>query len=99
MTFVAGVPGTITLTPAAIGTNATVGGRAAQGAAGSATINVFSGNGAWCSSSGSLWSSYGNWTDADGVQAAPGTFAGFAASDTATFSGSGSVTTISLSGG
>ena len=62
------------------------------------SVQVFSGSGTWNSSSGSLWSDGGNWTDANGVQAAPGTLAGFADSDVATFSGSGSVTSISLSG-
>ncbi len=61
------------------------------------TGTVFCGNGAWCGTSGSLWSASGNWTDAEGVQAAPGTFAAFAACDTATFCGAGSATTISLS--
>jgi fibronectin-binding autotransporter adhesin len=98
LTFVAGVPGTFTLTPLASGTNAAIGGPAAQGTVSGATISVFNGNGAWNGSSGSLWSGSGNWADAEGVQAAPGTFAAFAASDTATFSGSGSVTKISLNG-
>ena len=42
----------------------------------------------------------GNWTDANGsgVQAAPGSFAGFNNTDTAVFSGSGSVTAIDLTG-
>ena len=98
LSYVASVPGTITLTPTASGTNATIGGAAAIGTTGSATISVFCGNGAWCGSSGSLWCNSGNWTDAEGVQAAPGTFAAFANCDTATFSGSGSVTSICLSG-
>jgi autotransporter-associated beta strand protein len=62
------------------------------------TGGVFSGNGIWNSASGSLWGSGNNWTDENGVQAAPGTFAGFGTTDTATFNGAGSVATISLSG-
>jgi fibronectin-binding autotransporter adhesin len=98
MTFVACVPGTTTIFATASGTNATIGGPATQGSASAATINVFCGNGSWCSTSGSLWSLSGNWTDANDVQAAPGTFAAFAASDTAAFCGAGAVTTISVSG-
>ena len=64
------------------------------------TGTVFSGNGVWTSSGGSLWSTNGNWGDANaaGVQAAPGTFSGYSNTDSATFNGSGSVTAISLSG-
>ncbi len=64
------------------------------------TGNVFSGNGVWSSSGGSLWSANGNWSDANaaGVHAAPGTFSGYKNTDSAAFSGAGSVTAISLSG-
>ena len=62
------------------------------------SAQVFCGNGVWNSSGGSLWSSNGNWTDANGVQAAPGTFCGCANTDSATFCGAGSVTSISLGG-
>jgi hypothetical protein len=64
------------------------------------SAQVFSGSGMWNSTSGSLWSQNGNWTDKNGsgVQAAPGTFAGFTNTDVATFSGSGSVTAIDLTG-
>jgi autotransporter-associated beta strand protein len=74
------------------------------GAIGSLTAtisgSVFSGSAAWTSTSGSLWSGGGNWTDtsAVSVHAAPGTFAGFTNTDMAVFNGSGTVTTISLSG-
>jgi autotransporter-associated beta strand protein len=64
------------------------------------TAQVFSGSGAWNSTSGSLWSQNGNWTDTNGsgVQAAPGSFAGFNNTDTAIFNGAGSVTVIDLTG-
>ena len=98
-TYTASVPGTITLTPVVSGaTNASIGGAATAGTLATATVNVFSGNGVWTGTSGSPWSTAGNWTDANGVQAAPGTFAGFTNTDAATFSGSGSVTSISLNG-
>ena len=73
---------------------------ATLGTSTSATISVFNGNGTWNSSSGSLWGNgaNSNWTDANGVHAAPGTFAGFTNIDTAAFCGSGSVTAISLTG-
>ena len=65
------------------------------------SVQVFSGSGVWNGSSGS-WGSGGspNWDDSNGsgVQAAPGTFAGFTNTDTASFSGSGSVTAIDLTG-
>ena len=58
---------------------------------------VFSGSGSWTGDSGSSWGGNGNWTDSNGsgVKAAPGTW-GY--KDTATFSGSGSVTAIDLTG-
>jgi autotransporter-associated beta strand protein len=58
------------------------------------TATAFSGNGVWNGTSGSWGSmSSANWVGG----AAPGTFAGFANTDTATFSGSGGVTNIDLS--
>ena len=98
-TFASNTAGIFTLS-STVGsaTNATIGGAASAGTLTTAAVNVFSGSGTWTSSSGSLWSASGNWTDANGVQAAPGTFAGFANTDTATFNGSGAVTSISLSG-
>jgi autotransporter-associated beta strand protein len=60
------------------------------------TGTVFSGTGTWISSSGSAWGTLGsaNWNGG----AAPGTFgAPYTATDTAIFSGSGSVTTVNLS--
>ena len=71
---------------------------AALGVMSSGTISVFNGNGTWNSSSGSLWSGNSNWIDANGVQAVPGTFAAFSHSDTANFTGLGSVTSIGLGG-
>ena len=64
------------------------------------TVQVFSGIGQWTGSSGSLWIAGSNWSDvsAAGVHAAPGTFAAFAGSDTASFCGAGSVTQVSLAG-
>ena len=59
------------------------------------TISVFSGNGKWTTSSGTAWSRNGNWTDANGVHAAPGTFAGFT-TDTAVLDGTGTASTIAL---
>ena len=65
------------------------------------SVQVFSGSGIWNGGCGS-WGTgaSGNWTDANGsgVQAAPGTFAGFTNTDVATFSGSGSVTAVNLTG-
>ena len=63
------------------------------------SAQVFSGSGNWAGTSSS-WSANGNWTDANGsgIQAAPGSFAGFSNTDTAVFSGSGSVTAIDLTG-
>ena len=101
LTYTATVPGTITLTPVvSSATNATIGGNASLSSTFPATVGVFSGSGVWNSSHGSLWTANDNWVDANGsgVQAAPGTFAGFANTDTATFSGSGSVTAIDLTG-
>src|SRR5262249_7168377 len=62
-----------------------------------AGVAVFSGSGTWSGSSGTLWSANSNWTDANSIHAAPGTFAGFGSTDLASFTGSGA-TTISLLG-
>jgi autotransporter-associated beta strand protein len=50
---------------------------------------VFSGVGVWNAATGGAWGTgaSGNWTSAEGVAAAPGTFAGFSSSDVATFGG------------
>ena len=65
------------------------------------SLQVFSGSGVWNGSSGA-WGRGGstNWSDANGsgIQAAPGTFVGFANTDTAIFSGSGTVAAIDLTG-
>jgi autotransporter-associated beta strand protein len=51
------------------------------------TGGVFSGAGVWNAASGGAWGTggSGNWTSAEGVAAAPGTFAGFASTNSATF--------------
>ena len=63
-------------------------------------VQVFSGSGRWTGNSSGSWAANGNWADSNGsgVHAAPGTFAGFTNTDVATFSGSGSVTAIDLTG-
>jgi autotransporter-associated beta strand protein len=64
------------------------------------TGSAFSGNGKWTSPSSGNWGTgeNTNWTDSNGIQAAPGTFAGFGGVDTATFDGTGAGTVISLNG-
>jgi autotransporter-associated beta strand protein len=99
LSYLANTPGTIAISPVVSGgTNATLLTPASSGSLTGATINVFSGTGTWISSSGSLWSGNGNWVDGNGVGGAPGTFAGYDNVDAAVLSGTGSVTTISLSG-
>ncbi len=64
-----------------------------------ANAATFSGSGVWVSNSGSNWSTpASNWLDnsGNGVQAAPGVPPRPANTDTAIFSGSGSVTAINL---
>jgi autotransporter-associated beta strand protein len=96
--------GTVTLNLTSNGTNSSL----ASTTLASQTINVhgnvFTGNATWTGGSGQ-WGSQGattNWTDANSVQAAPGTFAGYANSDTATFDntglGSGGSATVDLGG-
>lgn len=53
------------------------------------TGGVFSGAGIWNAATGGAWGTgaSGNWTSAEGVAAAPGTFAGFTSTDMATFGG------------
>lgn len=72
--------------------------------AGSQVVNltgsVFSGNGIWSANGGGAWGSGANpsWTSAESVSAAPGTFAGFISTDTATFNtnSSGSTAIVTL---
>ena len=58
----------------------------------------FSGSATWTSSSGSAWNNAANWTDNNGRSGVPGVAPRPSATDTATFSGSGSVTAIDLTG-
>ena len=53
------------------------------------TGGVFSGAGIWNAATGGAWDNGAseNWTSTEGVAAAPGTFAGFTSTDTATFGG------------
>ena len=62
------------------------------------TAQVTSGNAIWTSTSSSSWGTHPNWTDSGSntVHAAPGTFAGFTNTDTATFNGQDSVPTINV---
>ncbi len=65
------------------------------------TAQATSGNAVWTSTASGSWGTQASasWTDSGGtVHAAPGTFAGFTNTDVATFSGSGSVTAIDLTG-
>ena len=63
------------------------------------TAQVTSGVAVWTSTASGLWGTHAGWTDSGGTtHAAPGTFAGFGNTDTATFNGSGSVTAIDLTG-
>ncbi|MEI6603702.1 MAG: autotransporter-associated beta strand repeat-containing protein [Verrucomicrobiota bacterium] len=57
---------------------------------------VFDGTGTW-SGAASDWGSASHWSDANGVHAAPGTFAGYDNVDAANFSGGGA-TTVNLNG-
>jgi fibronectin-binding autotransporter adhesin len=95
------VSGTIALT------NASAEGSTLQGQAPGTTsvaysASVFDGAGSWNASGGGAWGSQAssNWTSTDGVQAAPGTFTGFANTDSATFGSvvSSGTATISLDG-
>jgi fibronectin-binding autotransporter adhesin len=75
-------------------------------AIGSQVVNVsgsvFDGNATWIQSTGGSWGtlSNANWTSTGGVAAAPGTFAGYADVDTATFAGAiaSGTATVALNG-
>ena len=102
-TFSSATGGTYTLTPiVASALNGTVGGAATNGAVTPATVGVFSGSAKWSAPAAAAWGSgaSANWTDtaAATVHAAPGTFAGFAALDTAVFDGTSGGTTVNLNG-
>ena len=58
--------------------------------------DVFNGTGVW-SGAGNAWATGSQWTDSNGVQAAPGSFTGYDNVDTATFNGGGA-TTVDLNG-
>ena len=60
---------------------------------------VFSGTASWNVAGSGTWGVNGNWSGAGGVNAAPGTFAGFAGTDSATFGAvvTGGTATIDLS--
>ena len=58
---------------------------------------AFSGSGTWVSNGASTWSSSGNWLDGAKSNGVPG-LSGSTAHDTATFTNSGSVTSIDLTG-
>ena len=60
------------------------------------TGEVFNGTGTWAGAA-SDWGSANHWSDTNGVQAAPGTFAGYDNVDVANFSGGGA-TTVNLDG-
>ncbi len=89
-TFSSLTGGTYTLTPTvASALNGTLGTVAANGGVTAASVTVFSGSAKWNAPATASWGSgaNANWTDtaAASVHAAPGTFAGFAASDSAVF--------------
>lgn len=101
-TFTSTTAGTYTLTPTvASALNGTLGTLATLGGVSTATVKVFSGRGRWNTPGAGSWGAGANWTDLDdaGVHAAPGTFAGFAASDTAVFDAAGGSSVVSLNGG
>ena len=93
-TFSSATAGTYTLTPTvASALNATLGTAATNAGVTPASVGVFSGSAKWNAASGSAWGAgaSANWTDtaAASVHAAPGTFAGFAAADSAVFDATG----------
>jgi fibronectin-binding autotransporter adhesin len=91
------VSGTATVTLTSDGTGSSgLGTTALVSQAITITGTVFSGSAVWNATSGSWGSGAAgaNWSGG----AAPGTFSGFGNTDTATFNGTGSVTTVSLSG-
>ncbi len=64
------------------------------------TVAVTNGQATWTSASDGSWGTgaSANWIDTSGVHAAPGVYAGFTTTDTATFNGSGAGANISLNG-
>lgn len=89
------VYGTIALTNASAESAGTLAGQSPGTTTLTYSASVFNGNGAWNGGSGA-WGTNANWADSNGVAAAPGVFAGFTNTDTATFSGAGG--TVSLDG-
>ena len=95
----AGKSGTTTL---ALNSSAVNGSGLGTTSAGPQTItvtgDVFNGSGIWqlTSDTSGSWGTHANWTDANGVSGAPGTFTGSDNVDTATFNGTGTATTIFL---
>ena len=91
------ITGSINLTTAA-DTSETAVGTTPQTTTANYNVGVFNGTGDWTSATNGNWGSNANWTDSNGIHAAPGTFAGFDDLDTATFDGTGAGTTITLNG-
>ncbi len=102
--FTSNTAGTYTLTPVvASALNGSVGGAATSGGATATTVVVFSGAGRWTGTSTGSWGSgaSANWSDTalPSIHAAPGSFGGFAALDSAVFDGTGGGATVTLDGG
>ena len=100
-TFTSALAGTYTLTPlVASATNATLGSVAANAGVTAATVTVFSGAAKWSAAGPASWGAGANWTDtaAASVHAAPGTFSGFAASDSTIFDGTSGGSSVTLNG-
>ncbi len=100
-TFTSALAGTYTLTPlVAAATNATLGSAAANAGVTAATVTVFSGAAKWSAAGPASWGAGANWTDtaAASVHAAPGTFSGFAASDSTIFDGTSGGSSVLLNG-
>ena len=91
------ISGSVSLSTAVDGSE-TATGTTPQTTTVSYTASVFNGTGKWTSVASGSWGTNANWTDSNTINAAPGTFAGFANVDTATLDGTGGGTVISLNG-
>jgi autotransporter-associated beta strand protein len=100
LTFNGTAAGTATITPT-VGSavNHLRGGSATLTVTTPVTVGVFTGSGSWTATGSGSWGSgaSADWTDANGIHAAPGTFATFTGQDTATFAAN-QTATVSLNG-
>ena len=89
------ISGSISLATAVAGTESATG-TASQTTTVTYSASVFNSSGTWTLAGSGNWGTNANWSDSNGIQAAPGTFAGFGDVDTATFGNTSGSVSVNL---